>query len=909
MTPQEELAALRRLAELEAKMSGASPQQAQPGVINALGQGLNTRLANILGTPVDLATAAIGTIGHQTGLLREPPALEQSFGGSASIRRGMERLGLPTYGNIRELPPDLRPFAVGGETFMGSVAPGLAGVGLAQATRAAAGSIPRLVDPATRLAQEFPRRFLAAEAGMSGGAATGAAIAEMAAPGSPGARLAGELIGGTASPIAMTMRAGGPVVDTLRRTIESFTPSGRETAAARTVQQMFAATGESPQLVINALRKQDPLGINLTAGQRTASPTMLGLETRLAQSSPQFKAEASRLATEGFERLQGLGQNIAGEAPIKPLAEAARKRVVSTQGLAQAREAAARQAAQGTREAIGDVTESGMTAASVAAREALEGSVSAARAQERQLWSKIPRDIEVEPTGVLAARERIREGLLPNESMPQPIETFTGNLARGAGRNVEVAQVTPEGVPMIGTEEVRAAVTSGDLLRLRNRALDAARNARNKANPDYDLARQMNEIADGALEDLSRIDIPAVAPAREYSRNLNQALTRGAPAEVMARAPGGGDRVPAEVTLERAFRGSGFTNAGGGTRGSVAFRELAEGAQFGGQGQQMLDAQETFLRGAAQATIGSDGRVKPDALRQFLRRNEEILTQFPQLRSQLANAERAERVFLQMSAISSKAQKNAARTLLGQMTQTGNDPVSVVTDVIRSNNPRAGIESLARSAQRAGPDAVGGLRSATLESLFKQASGKDGKIDFARLNQAMNVPGSYQPGAESIMQTMRRTGVLDEKTQQNLQTIIDRANILTRAVGTRSDFDRLMQDPDMLTDFIVRSVGANIGAMAGRSTGATLVAAQAGSAALRNIINKMPAAKTQAILIEAAKDPVLMVRLLQKPTNVNQAREAMRQINGYMLNAGVEFAYDSDEEARPLQRSLDTIGQ
>jgi hypothetical protein len=902
MTPQEELAALRRLAELEARAQGARGPSV--GAINALGQGLNTAIANVLGTPVDLATAAIGTIGHQAGLLREPPALERSFGGSASIRRGLGGLGLPTYGNINELPPDVRKYAVGGETFARSVLPAAAGLRVAQTAGAVA---PQLLDPATRMARELPARFLAAETAMAGGSAGGAAFAEAAFPGSPGARLAGELIGGTVSPMALAFRAGGPVAERAKLATESFSEAGRENAAARTVQRMFQNTGESPDAVVRALRAPNPLGLELTSGQMAASPTLLGLETRLASASPQFRSESAQRADRAFENIQQASKQMAGAAPIAPLTAAARARVGETQGLVRSRAQAAQQRAEATREAVGRVPESQMTTASVAAREALDQSMTSARKQERALWEQIPRDIPIEPTGVLAARERIRSELLPNENLPQPVETFTGNLARGTGRNVEVSTMTPEGIPMIGTEQTQAVTSSGDLLQLRNRALTAAREARGGANPNYSLAWQMDAIADGALDDLSRMNVPGVEQAREFSRNLNQAMTQGEPGRIMQRAARGGQQVPAELTLERSFRGSGFTNTGGGTPGATAFRELQQGAAFGGQGQTMQNAQETFLRGAAQAAMTPDGRVNPNALNTFLRRNQELLNQFPQLRTQLSSAERAERLFLQTSAITQKAERNAAQTLFGQIAG-GNDPVTVVNQIIRSNDPTQGIESLARSAQRAGPDAMNGLRSATIESMLKQSSDASGRINFERFNQLLNVPRTYQQGAESVMQTMRRTNVLDENAANRLQMIVDRANVLTRAVGNKSDFDKLMDDPDMLSDFVMRTVGANIGASAGGGTGATLVAAKAGSEAVRKLFAKMPMAKTQAVLIEAAKNPALMAKLLQKPTSVNQARETMRQINAYMLNAGIEFAYDSDEERRPLQRSLDTIG-
>lgn len=885
MTEEEEFEFRRRL---ELEQGARKPQGNAP---LALTKGAYSTLSKVLGAPVDLLTAGIGFAGKETGLLKQPLSLEESVGGSASIRRGLQKLGIGSYGDISEVAPQDRPFAAAGEAFMGSILPGAAAMRTAQASRA----VPSLVDPVTRMIQQAPARFAGAELGMSTGAATGAATAEQIAPGNPLARATGEIIGGVVNPSSIAARGAGLVKENVDRLAANITPAGRERRAANIVQDIVSRTGEDRQAIIDALRRGDEFGLGLTSGQLTASPALLAVETRLGRTSPQFAASAENRVPQAFGQLQQLGENVVRTGDPEQLRAAAQARLAQTQGLARTRAQLAEQQAAAARGQVGNVSRAEMTDASIQGRQALEDALQSARGQERHLWGQVPRDLPAQPTNVLAARQGIREELLPNEAMPQPVETFTGNLARQAETPVETGILSASGQPITRPAQVEA--TSGELLRLRNRALTEARGAR--ARGDFQLERQMNQIAAGALEDLSALQNTAVNPARQFSFNLNEQFTRGAGGRTLATDRTGAPRVAPEQTLERAF-------GGGGTGGAVRMRQLSEAAEFGGQGAEMLSAQDRFLRGAVQSAIDQNtGRVNADRLASFVRQNEETLARFPQLRGQLANAETAERELLRISAITSKAERNAARSLFAQVAGNEN-PADVVSKVLRGANPAAQYDSLVRSARNAGPEAVAGLRSATLESVFRQATGADGQLDFAKLNQALTAPAGYRQGAPSLMQTMVSSGVLDKAGAERLQAITSRADILRRATGTKSDLDKLVAEPDMLSNFLQRVVGANIGGALGQGTGAPLVAAGAGSKLVQNFFDKMPAAKVQQVLIEAANNPVLMRKLLEKPTNIQQTRETLRQLNGFLVNAGITAQGENQEDRRPLQRSVET---
>lgn len=890
LTPQEQQE-LRELEELD-RLERMAKEPQRIGPVNAALMGANTKLANILGAPVDLATAAIGYLGHKSGLLDQPLDLEDSFLGSASIKRGLDKLGIGTYENVEKLNKSDRPFAIGGETFVGSVAPGAAALKVTSALPKA------LMDPVTRMIQTAPGRFAATEIGLSAGSAAGAAGAEKVAPGDPYARAAGEVVGGFVNPASVGSKTYSVAKDNVGRALSTVSKSGRERQAANIVQELISKTGEDKSAIINALRSPDQFNLGLTSGQRTASPALLAVESRLAKQSPQFSAQAQGNIPRAFGELQQAGQDVVRTGNAMDLTRAAQERVGRTQGLARARAAAAQQQATQAREQVGNVNRAGMTEASVEGREALETAMRSARGQEGDLWRQIPRDLPAEPTNVLAARQNIREELLPNETFPQPVETFTGGLARQADEVLDTGIVDATGRSI--TRPGQAEITSGELLRLRNRALTEQRSA--EARGDFQLARQMRLIADGALNDLSALQNAAIDPARAFSRELNQNFTQGFGGKALATDRTGGPRIAPEATLERAF-------GAGGVSGDVRMRQLEEAARFGGQADAMIGAQDRFLRGAVQSAIDPNtGRVNPQKLAEFRNKNSMILERFPQLRDQLASAETAERAMLRITASTDKAIENAGRSVIAQIAGVEN-PAMAVTQILRGKNPVGDYDSLVRSASRAGPEAITGLRSATLESVFTSATRADGTLDFARLNQLLNKPSSMQQGSQSLFETMNRTGVLDQAASQRLNTILERAATLQKASTTRSDIDKLVGEPDMLSNFLQRVVGANIGGALGQGSGAPLVAAGAGSKLVRNFFDKLPAAKVTEILKEAANNPALMANLLEKPTGVQRQKELLRQLNGFLINAGIVSAGEVQEDRRPLQKSVDAYAQ
>lgn len=892
-------AAAQKLANAIASQQSGPQKQ---GFLSSAAQGFNAGVSNVLGLPVDVANLALSGVDRVAGTRLSG---DMPVGGSRWLRKAMRGFdAVPgmsnvTYDKLEDLNPSDRKWAVGGEVLGGSMVP--AAVPLALARTGA--SAPAFLRPAVEMARQAPGRFAATEAGMALGAAQGGTIAELVAPGSDTARFVGETVGGFVNPTQVARgvaNAGGSAVNAVTT---NFSRAGRERAAAEVLRNTLERTGETPDAVIQALRASDPFNLNLTAGQRTGSTGLLAVERRLADMDPQFAARMEERPIKAREELQRQGEKVVATGQPVDFVSAMRNRLGQTQTNISSRRRDAEIEALRGREAIGDVTPPEMAAASVEARGVLDAAKRTARSKESELWSQVPRNAVIEPKGVLAAREQIRERLLPNENMPQPVETFTGSLARQSGEQ-QVGSFDQQGNLLsaggglglpVTSQQIKPEATTGQLLRLRNRALSRARQA--TAQGDFDLANQMNLIAEGALDDLGGLS----DEARTFSRNLNDQFRRGFAGDVLARDATGASRIEPEQTLSRAF-------GTGGTLGDVRMRQLGEAAQFGGEGAAMLSQQDRFLRGAVQSVVDqTTGRVNPDRLAAWQRQNASILERFPQLKADLGTAETAQRTFDRVQAMTDKASRNAGKTLIARMAGFEN-PTSEIGKIVSGPNRVGQYASLARSAQKAGPEAVAGLRSSTLESVFKNSTNQAGEFDFARLAQQLTYrgPSGRDP---SLLEMMRTNGVLDEAADQRLRAIVNRATSLENALRTPAGTNQLVDDPDALTDFLTRTIGANIGAKAGGGSGATLVAASAGSKLMRKWFQKLPANKVQEVLVEAAENPRFMAMLLEKPKSAQQARELTRQMNAFLYGAGITAVSDEANERRPLDQSLDAYAQ
>ena len=236
----------------------------QPSTITQLAsagaKGFNVgMLADFLGSPVDGINALLSFVGLDS---------KAPMGGTESIKEALVAGGMG-YRDESELPIDQRALARGGRTIgqaVGMTAPIFGAASRVKPAQAAMQTVPKVATTASspgkmaavksglgreasmmrdtlsnvvKSTARSPGKMAVIEGTSALGAGTFRAGAEAIDPGNEYMGMAAELIGGVAGP-APLMQAG---VRQTRKLVENLSPSGRETAARKKVEEVLQDSG------------------------------------------------------------------------------------------------------------------------------------------------------------------------------------------------------------------------------------------------------------------------------------------------------------------------------------------------------------------------------------------------------------------------------------------------------------------------------------------------------------------------------------------------------------------------------------------------------------------------------------------------------------------------------------------
>ena len=848
------------------------------GAFRGFLEGSNVRAAKILGAPADISNYMID-IGRDALGLSElgEPFFGGPSGGSGTIEEAFQSAGITTGIPFDDLSENAKLGYVAGDTAMSTIpfaaAPFLAAsrVGLSSPALSL-GTPTGPVQTIVNTAASNPAAFAITEAGSTTGASQGAAIAEALAPSNPLARVSGEIAGGLLNPVGLIGRFIGTTSRGAIDFVKGQFRSGREAKAAKILQESLVEAGENPEAVIRAL--EAPSTLKLTSGQKTGSPTMLAFESRLASQNSKFSGVPKERADEAFSDMRKQIDNIlsSGQPESFQLAVKAREQYFSDL-INQRISAAQIQAAN----AVSKISRGGsVKGASLDARSAVSGALKEARGVESSLWEKIPKNINVTSmNGLSSSYAKIKDRLLAEEVIPFD-QSINSILSSGG--------------------------TTGDFIRLRSRLMAKARTLR--ASRDFDSADIHDTLAQGALDDLDKMDIPVAQEARDFSRMLHDQFSRSFAKSASATDATGATRTPPEILLERAF-------GAGGTKGEVQFKDLQRAADFGDRaaalrhsladetppigsmfGADVANAQERFLSKLAQEAAPG-GVINPTKLNRFIEKNKDVLSRFPELKADISNAADAQRSLAQTELLGRQASQAVAKRAVFSKIANLENPIASVNKVLSGPRPFEQYGQLSRLAKSGGRSALDGLRTSTLSALINRSRGAQG-VDFNKLSDALSQP--IGGNGQNILNTMIEGGIISRTQSSAFKDIIEQANQLTLALSRGRSLDEI-QSPDALFDLVVRIAGAKVGAAgAAGTTGASIVAAGAGSRFARNIFQKVPASKVGDVLIEAADNPKFAAALLRRAPTLKAKKALNRQINGFLWQAGLISKEQKDQE-------------
>ena len=478
-----------------------------------------------------------------------------------------------------------------------------------------------------------------------------------------------------------------------------------------------------------------------------------------------------------------------------------------------------------------------------------------------------------------------------------------------------------------------------DLVNYRSELLKLARDAAGTPG-GASQASFLTNLADGMMRDLDTLQDPAYDQARQFSRSLNDVFTRTYAGTLDAVTKTGKDRVPAETLVNTAFGGSADQTA-------LRMREIEDAvgfarteyrkavAQFGKdspQAQQLLplaraatgnvvsvrDAHNRVLRLAAAEAVkvvpGSEPgtfvqKLDFGKLTKFAQQNAPLLEKMG-IMGDLRDAVQASNLLTQVTNQNSVLTKTVRNQSAFAQLLTADNPSTVINESLTGRFPVKSINGLVALAKKGGPDAVNGLKSSLYDYAYTKAGGNSKRFSPDAYEQALFSPlGRNQP---SLVNIMRSNGLLTLQEVSNLKKFLSPMVRIETAMKNNIPIEDVIQGADAVTDLTMRVVGAQIGTAAAPSGPGSLIAAAAGSKAVRQIFDALPNATVRAVLENAVKDPEAMALLLQKGRTEKEQRQIANKVINYLGSLGVSVGknattpalnyLDEDEPRPPLAR-------
>lgn len=471
-------------------------------------------------------------------------------------------------------------------------------------------------------------------------------------------------------------------------------------------------------------------------------------------------------------------------------------------------------------------------------------------------------------------------------------------------------------------------VDVSEMISYRSNLLKLAREAAGRgevANADF-----YGSLAEGMLRDLEKIDSPAFETARQFSKSLNDTFTRTfakTASETGDLTRTGAQRLPAETLVMRAFGSNADVTAQRMTEIENAVKFMATQyddavAQFGANSAQakalkpqadlarsrvssIMDAQSRALRlMAAKAVDPATGQLNVRQLEGFIAQNKRMLDKMG-ITGDLRNAitaENALRAAQEQNSFINKTLRN--QTAFAQILKFEN-PSAAVIDAINSRFPVKNISNMAKLAAAGGQDAINGLKSTLYDYAYTKAGGNSGRFNVQAFDDALFQP--IAPKQPSLINIMRSAGLMSLTEVKNLRGLINPMVRIEEAMGNKRTMDTVVEGADAVSELAMRVVGARIGTAASPSGPGTLIAAAAGSKAVRQIFDKMPTMFTRGIIEQASRDPQLMALLLRKGTTEREKLNIARSLHSYLMASGLNYA--TFEEPPPEEQAAMPSGQ
>lgn len=845
------------------------------------------------------------------------PVLGAVGGAAYGLWAGGEAAGGLGLRTPEELPPEQRPAGYFGQSLGGSAAFAVApyaaaasgfrfgGVGMQEGKSMVGNFLNQIIE--TAKARPVVTALSETSAALSG--AGGAYLAERFLPGNQAARVNAEMAAGVLNPTRLALSGANYAYKLGKQAVMSMSPAGQETAAAKTLQDIFRVTGEDPSMVARVLRAQGVIDTKQTAAQKTGSMGLAALEDFLAKHSDKFGTEAGQKARDGMDALRGTITLLSSTGDPNALQAAAQARSVYFRTLIQGRLDAATDLAGVFARGITIDTPDARLKLSQQARDALDMSIKDARKAESDLWSKVDGARTVGFDNVQQVLDEQIANLLPEvraEKTPAIVRKFLDRVSAPKDGPQSLI-ILPENLNITRAAPTPVGTNVKEMRQLRSELLDLARTSTNAG--EYGQAGLYSDLAEAVLDDMDvafrEAGDVAYNEARAFSREFNDVFTRSFAGRATATGRFGARMAP-ELMLRKAL-------ATGKEAGAIQMQELEAATRFmqiRGLGddesaKQMMDAQERIFRLAAADTVDPlTGKADPGKIAKFLRDNAALIKRFPEVKRDLNAASLSETARQRLESLA-KNQINIIEKQKAFGKMLASDPVTMASRALLSNTQEKDLLDLINIAKpgykpRGGivgvepQQAIDGLRASVFDAAIRRSTDKNGVLNLAQFRGLLFTPSV--PGQKAPIQVMQENGVIDAKQVANIRKMMDAADSIVRSqtAGTAIDVNLGLGDAALTT--LSRMIGSTVAGAGAKALGSktpSLVIHGAGARFAETVMTKLPSKSARMFLMDAMNDPEKMALLLEKVDDPVKSAMQARQIHAWLVQSGLSGARES----------------
>lgn len=459
-----------------------------------------------------------------------------------------------------------------------------------------------------------------------------------------------------------------------------------------------------------------------------------------------------------------------------------------------------------------------------------------------------------------------------------------------------------------------------ELVNYRSTLLKMSREAAGKG--DANNANFYGTMAEGMLQDLNALKNPAFEEARQFSKSLNDVFTRSFANTVGGVAGSGAERLPAEILVTKAFGSNADVTAqrmndlegavkfmssryddavkrfGPKSPEAMALKPAADVSRAGAAS--MADAQQRVLRMGAAAAIDTTfdaatgreiTRLNTTKLKKFVAENKPMLDKLG-ITPDLNDAVKAENAFRMVQNENSALMQRAGdQYAFGEVLKVGGEkPSLAIGSMLSGNNPVRDMKNIVKMAMDSdrSESAVRGLKHSLYDYAYTKATGSNGKFSPQAFEDAFFKP--LNPNQPSVVNIMRANGLMTLTEMKNLKRLTDPMIRIERSMASGRTLDQIVPGSDAIEELMQSVIGARIGGAAVPGGPGSLIAASAGSKAVKNIFSKMPNLSTVAVLEKAAQDPDFMALLLKKSQTEQEKIRLSKQLHSYLLASGLNYA-------------------